>query len=167
MPPVMLAATRPAPRASRPALRAPRPAPQPAGPVMPAAASWPALGTLAALAVTSPELLPAARGLLTAEIAALDATCSSFRADSEITAVNAAARRHGGPVRVSPLLAEAIGAALLAAAQTGGDVDPVAGPGILRVPACATAGQAGDPDPASPGRGPASAAGRRPAGRPS
>jgi thiamine biosynthesis lipoprotein ApbE len=95
----------------------------------PAVASWPALGTVAALAVTDPVLLPAARELLAAEIAVADAACSSFREDSELAAVNATARRRGGPVRVSPLLADAIGAALLAAEQTSGDVDPVAGPG--------------------------------------
>jgi thiamine biosynthesis lipoprotein ApbE len=89
-------------------------------------AEWPALGTLAALAVTDPAVLPEARELLTAELGAVDAACSSFRDDSELAAVNAAARQDG-PVRVSPLLAEAISAALRAAEQTGGDVDPVTG----------------------------------------
>jgi FAD:protein FMN transferase len=116
---------------------------RPARPADPAVASWPALGTVAALAVTDPMLRPAARELLAAEIAAVDAACSSFREDSELAAVNAAARRRHGPVRVSPLLADAIGAALLAAEQTGGDVDPVAGPGIVTAhtadPAGATA----------------------------
>ena len=93
---------------------------------VPAVAEWSALGTLAALAVTDPAALPAARDLLTAELAAVDAACSTFRDDSELAAVNAAARQHG-PVRVSPLLAGAIAAALRAAEQTGGDVDPVAG----------------------------------------
>ncbi len=92
----------------------------------PAVAEWPALGTLAALAVTDPAVLPAARELLTTELAAVDAACSTFRGDSELAAVNAAARQDG-PVRVSPLLAEAITAALRAAGQSGGDVDPVAG----------------------------------------
>lgn len=45
---------------------------------------------------------------------------------AELTAVNAAARQDG-PVRVSPLLAEAISAALRATERTGGDVDPVTG----------------------------------------
>jgi len=97
-------------------------------PVEPAATSWPALGTLAALAVTDPALLPFARELLTAELAAVDAACSSYRADSELVTANAAAGRLGGPVRVSPLLAEAIRAALRAADLTGGDVDPVCCP---------------------------------------
>jgi thiamine biosynthesis lipoprotein len=89
-------------------------------------AEWPALGTLAALAVTDPAVLPDARELPTAELAAVDAACSTFRGDSELAAVNAAARQDG-PVMVSPLLAEAIAAALRAAEQTGGDVDPVTG----------------------------------------
>ncbi len=98
-----------------------------------AASEWPAPGTLAALAVTDPAALPEARELLTAELAAVDAACSTFRGDSELVAVNAAARRDR-PVRVSPLLGEAIGAALRAADQTGGDVDPVAGPGTASAP---------------------------------
>ena len=109
---------------------------------MPAAAEWPALGTLAALAVTDPAALPEARGLLTAELAAVDAACSTFRGDSELLAVNAAARQHG-PVKVSPLLAKAIGAALRAAGQTGGDVDPLAGarqPGAPASPLIAVIG---------------------------
>lgn len=135
--PVRLASRRPASPATEPA--SPPASPWPASPATaplaptaarlagPAVAEWPALGTLAALAVTDPMALPAAGKLLTAELAAVDAACSTFRDDSELVAVNAAARQDG-PVRVSPLLAEAIGAALRAAEQTGGDVDPVAGP---------------------------------------
>lgn len=110
-------------------LPAARPAPQATSLTMPAAASWPALGTVAGLAVTDPAQLAAAGDLLAAEIAAVDAACSTFRDDSELSTVNAAVRRSGGPVRISSLLAGAIAAALLAAEQTGGDVDPVAGLG--------------------------------------
>ena len=137
--PVRLASRRPASPATESAsppaspwpasLATAPPAPAEASRPGPAVAEWPALGTLAVLAVTDPMALPAARELLTAELAAVDAACSTFREDSELVAVNAAARQDG-PVRVSPLLAEAIGAALRAAEQTGGDVDPVAGPGI-------------------------------------
>lgn len=72
----------------------------------PAAASWAALGTVAALAVTEPALLPAARELLAAEIAAADAACSTFRDDSELAAVNAAAGRapRSGSARCWPKL---------------------------------------------------------------
>ena len=141
--PVRLASRRPASPATEPASppASPWPASPATAPPAPAEASrpglavaeWPALGTLAVLAVTDPMALPAARELLTAELAAVDAACSTFRDDSELVAVNAAARQDG-PVRVSPLLAEAIGAALRAAEQTGGDVDPVAGPEISAAP---------------------------------
>src|SRR6266536_1931363 len=107
----------------------------------PAVASWPALGITVAVAVTDPMRLPAASELVAAELAAVDAACSTFRGDSELAAVNAAGRRGGGPVRISPLLADAIGAALRAAELTGGDVDPVAGPGMLRVSRTPAAGQ--------------------------
>jgi thiamine biosynthesis lipoprotein ApbE len=129
--PAIPAAAWPAiPAAGRPAIPvAARPATLAAAWPVPAAAEWPALGTLAALAVTDPMALPEARDLLTAELAAVDAACSTYRDDSELLAVNAAARQ-GGPVRVSPLLAEAIVAALRTAEQTGGDVGPLAGLGI-------------------------------------
>lgn len=59
--------------------------------------------------------------LLRTELAALDLACSRFRPDSELVRLNAAAGRW---VEVSPLLADLIATALLAAEQTGGDVDP-------------------------------------------
>jgi thiamine biosynthesis lipoprotein len=68
--------------------------------------------------------------MLAADLAAVDAACSRFRDDSEIVALDRAPRsRPGriGPVKVSPLLAEAIGVALEAARRTGGDVDPTVG----------------------------------------
>ena len=49
-----------------------------------ASASWRALGTLVQLVVTDPAALPEARRLLEADLAAVDATCSRFREDSEI-----------------------------------------------------------------------------------
>ncbi|HEX5193933.1 MAG TPA: FAD:protein FMN transferase, partial [Solirubrobacteraceae bacterium] len=53
-----------------------------------------------------------------------DATCSSFREDSELALLNACA---GEPVVVSPLLLTAVRAALRAAAVTQGAVDPTVG----------------------------------------
>ena len=58
------------------------------------------------------------------ELAAVDAACSRFREDSELSRVNAAA---GSAVRVGPVLLEALRAALRAAAATGGLVDPTVG----------------------------------------
>ncbi|HEY1000779.1 MAG TPA: FAD:protein FMN transferase [Streptosporangiaceae bacterium] len=86
-----------------------------------ASASWRALGTLVQLVVTDPAALPGARRLLEADLAAVDATCSRFREDSEIRSLT------GGRQHVSSLLAEAIGVALRAARLTDGDVDPTVG----------------------------------------
>jgi thiamine biosynthesis lipoprotein len=62
-----------------------------------------------------------------AELAAIDAACSRFRDDSELTALN---RAGGRPFRASPLLAEALAVALRAAEATDGDVDPTIGRSI-------------------------------------
>jgi thiamine biosynthesis lipoprotein len=95
-----------------------------------ASASWRALGTLVRLVVTDPGCLRAARRSLEAELAAIDAVCSRFRADSEIRALQHARDR---PVQVSPLLAEAIAVALRAARLTGGDVDPTVGAAMTAI----------------------------------
>jgi len=87
-------------------------------------ARWRALGTLVQLVVTDPRSVAEARRLLTADLAEVDAACSRFRADSEILALRSAG---GRPVRISPLLAEAIAVALRAARLTDGDVDPTVG----------------------------------------
>jgi thiamine biosynthesis lipoprotein len=89
---------------------------------------WTALGTTAALALSGARNPAAARTAVERELAAVDAACSSFRDDSEIMAVNAA---RGRPRRISALLAEAIGAALRAAALTGGLVDPTVGGALV------------------------------------
>ncbi len=95
-----------------------------------ASAHWTALGTGVHLVVTDDAALDPARRLLTADLAAVDLACSRFRADSEIVALDRAPQQRPGrigPVRVSPLLAEAIAVALEAARLTGGDVDPTVG----------------------------------------
>jgi FAD:protein FMN transferase len=78
------------------------------------------------LVVTEPSQLDKARDLLTEDLAELDAACSRFRADSEIRVIAQAAVT-GRPLTVSPLLAEAIAAALRVARLTDGDVDPTVG----------------------------------------
>ena len=92
-------------------------------------ASWRAIGTSVHLIVTQPAALEPACRMLHADLAALDAACSRFRADSEIVALDRVPRWRGrtGPVKVSPLLAEAVGVALRAARATDGDVDPTVG----------------------------------------
>ena len=67
---------------------------------------------------------PRARQLADTELAAIDLACSRFRADSELSRLNAAAVRS---VDISPLFAELIGEALRAARLTAGDVDPTCG----------------------------------------
>jgi thiamine biosynthesis lipoprotein ApbE len=95
-----------------------------------ASAGWRALGTLVRLVVTDPRCLPEATGMLEADLAAVDLACSRFRADSELSGLRTAS---GRPVRVSPLLAEAIAVALRAARLTDGDVDPTVGAAMSAV----------------------------------
>jgi thiamine biosynthesis lipoprotein len=86
--------------------------------------AWEALGTSAVLRVSDPGALDAARAAVEQELVAIDRACSRFRADSELSRVNA---RAGRWTRVSPLLIEALQVALRAAELTDGDVDPTVG----------------------------------------
>ena len=100
-----------------------------AGPVAaPARSVFPALGTTAVLLVADPAALETARAVLVDELAAIDAACSRFRPDSELSRANAEA---GSPVTVGPLFAEALDGALRAAALTDGAVDPTVGPSLV------------------------------------
>jgi thiamine biosynthesis lipoprotein len=74
--------------------------------------------------VTHEGSLSQARAVLERELASIDAACSRFRADSELTRLNAAA---GRPVAVSATLLEAVQAALDGAATSDGLVDPTVG----------------------------------------
>jgi FAD:protein FMN transferase len=87
-----------------------------------------ALGTTALVATLDPDSLPEAVHAVTREIAAIDAACSRFRADSELARVNASAGRF---VEIGDVLCSAIGAALAAAVSTGGLVDPTVGRSLL------------------------------------
>jgi FAD:protein FMN transferase len=93
-------------------------------PAGPDCAQWSVWGTVARIVVTEPREIDTARAAVEAELAAIDAACSRFRADSELRSIEAAA---GRPVRVSPRLTELIATALTAADQTAGDVDPTVG----------------------------------------
>ena len=95
-----------------------------------AARTFPALGTFATVLVADSDALEEAHDLLAAELDAVDAACSRFRADSEISRVNHA---RGRPVLVSPLFAEALAVALDAAEVTDGDVDPTCGQSLVRL----------------------------------
>jgi thiamine biosynthesis lipoprotein len=87
-----------------------------------------ALGSTAVVVVTDVSSLDQALNLLTAELSAIDVAASRFRRDSEIERLNAQA---GELVPVSPLLADALAAALRAAALSDGDVDPTLGSELI------------------------------------
>jgi len=101
-----------------------------AAPDAPVGVEWTALGCLVRLVVTQPGDLDVAREILIDELAAIDRACSRFRSDSELASLDMSA---GGPVRVSPLLAEAVAAALYAAELTDGEVDPTVGSAMQAV----------------------------------
>jgi thiamine biosynthesis lipoprotein len=89
-----------------------------------ASAAFPALGTTAIGAVDREDALAEAELLLRRELDAVDAACSRFREDSELSEVN---RRAGEMVHVGPYLLRAIEVALDAAEASGGSVDPTVG----------------------------------------
>ncbi len=86
-----------------------------------------ALGTSMRLIVTRPEALAAAKEAADRIIKAIDDVASRFREDSELSRVN---REAGREVRISPLLAQAIAAALRGARLTDGAVDPTVGTAV-------------------------------------
>jgi FAD:protein FMN transferase len=98
-----------------------RPSPHGDGP---GRATWQALGTSVELRVCDPRELVVARARVQRELDAVDRACSRFRADSELSQLNA---RAGQPVRVGPLLMQALQLAVDAARLTDGDVDPTVG----------------------------------------
>jgi thiamine biosynthesis lipoprotein len=89
-----------------------------------ATATFPALGTTAAITVADDAALPEALAIAEHELRLIDEACSRFRDDSELSRLNRAA---GAPFPAGPLLLEAVAVALRAAAQTDGDVDPTVG----------------------------------------
>ncbi|MCO8270628.1 FAD:protein FMN transferase [Actinoplanes sp. TRM 88003] len=86
-------------------------------------AQWEVWGTTARVVTVVADKSGEAAALVRAELAAVDEACSRFREDSELSV----ACRSGRPVVVSPLLAMLVGAALTAARETSGDVDPTVG----------------------------------------
>jgi thiamine biosynthesis lipoprotein len=91
-------------------------------------ATWRALGTYVQLGVVGEDRLDDARRRAEETLDAVDRACSRFRADSDLTRANLGAGRW---VRVDPLLVAAAGAALDAAEQTGGLVDPTLGNSLV------------------------------------
>lgn len=90
--------------------------------------SFPALGSVAVVAVSDPAALDTARAAVQRTVEQFDLACSRFRDDSELSALNAAA---GRPVRVGALLLDAVREALRAAQLTEGDVDPTVGQSLI------------------------------------
>jgi thiamine biosynthesis lipoprotein len=100
-----------------------RTAPEPERPA-PTVLRWDALGTYVYLAVDDPAALREAADVARQVLHLVDRTCSRFRADSDLTRVNA----HPGEwVAVDPVLVAATAVALEAAEVTGGLVDPCLG----------------------------------------
>lgn len=83
-----------------------------------------ALGGSVRVVVTDAGSLDAARAAVDGVLAAIDAAASRFRDDSELSRLNS---RPDRTVKASPLLADAISAALRGAEVTGGAVDPTVG----------------------------------------
>jgi FAD:protein FMN transferase len=90
--------------------------------------SFDALGSIAVVAVSDPARLGRARGSVEEVVRAFDQACSRFRPDSELCQLNQAA---GQAVQVTPLLIDAVTAALRAARLTDGDVDPTIGEALI------------------------------------
>jgi thiamine biosynthesis lipoprotein len=91
-------------------------------------ASFPAFGSTATVLVTDPAGLQHARDAVARTVDEFDLACSRFRQDSELMALN---RTGGATTRVSPLLLDALSAALRAARLTDGDVDPALGDALI------------------------------------
>ena len=94
-------------------------------------ATFPAMGTSITVAVADSLALRPALAAAREVVTRIDETCSRFKPRSELSRLNCAAG--GAPRQVSPLLADAIAAALDAAAATNGVVDPTVGRLIERL----------------------------------
>jgi thiamine biosynthesis lipoprotein len=93
-------------------------------------ASWPALGGYVHLSTADAAALEPARQIAERLLADVDRTCSRFRQDSDLIRANTGA---GSWVSVDPMLVKAVGAAVEAAAQTDGLVDPTLGHALVAV----------------------------------
>lgn len=89
-----------------------------------------AIGTQVFVAVRRPERLATARSLAKGVLDDVDAVCSRFRADSDLSRVNA---NPGRWVEVDPLLLEAVRVARAAAEQTDGLVSPLLGRTLVQL----------------------------------
>jgi thiamine biosynthesis lipoprotein len=94
----------------------------------PASETFPVFGTTAVLLVTRPAAISRARAIAGPALAAVDAACSRFRPDSELSILNGL---RAELFRTSELFAQLIAEALRAAELTDGAVDPTCGAALL------------------------------------
>jgi thiamine biosynthesis lipoprotein len=87
-----------------------------------------ALGCAARLVVTNPRAAQLAELAVAGVLREIDDSCSRFRADSELSLLNA---NPGREVALSPTLAAALAVALRAARLSDGAVDPTVGSAVL------------------------------------
>lgn len=87
-----------------------------------------ALGCAARLVVTDPGAVRLAELAVTGVLREIDGSCSRFRADSELSLLNASPDRY---VALSPTLAAALAVALRAARLSEGAVDPTVGGAVV------------------------------------
>jgi thiamine biosynthesis lipoprotein len=92
------------------------------------ACDWPALGTSVQVVVTAADAMPPARAAVERVVADIDLAASRFRADSDLSHLNASAASW---VDVSPLFARALRVGLDAAEWTNGLVDPTVGAALV------------------------------------
>ena len=94
----------------------------------PVGVQWQRWTTDMHLIVTDPTELDRARAVVDAELDRIELAASRFRPDSEVSLLAAA---NGSRRPVSPVFAELIEAALVAARMTEGDVDPTVGCAVV------------------------------------
>ena len=92
--------------------------------------TWDALGTTAVLRHEGPANADA-RAALERELEAIDAAASRFRADSELSRLNAMPAGESRALAVSPLFAQAVRLAIHAADASAGAVDPTLAPELV------------------------------------
>ncbi|HEX9542157.1 MAG TPA: FAD:protein FMN transferase [Streptosporangiaceae bacterium] len=89
-----------------------------------------ALGTAVSVLVVDEQAGEAASAILEEELSLVDAACSRFRADSELSQLN---RAGGRRIAISQFFANALATALTAAQVTDGDVDPTCGRSLVGI----------------------------------
>lgn len=111
----------------------------PARPTERAVAQWELWTMTIRVVVDRADALGEAASLLGAHLAEVELAASRFRPDSEVSRIAAS---DAGEHLLSPLLARMLAAALAAAEQTGGSVDPTIGTVLARLAATAPAPRA-------------------------